>query len=333
MCQNLIYPEALSAGDTVGLIATSTPIDEAGTELPDRAKDRLSEMGFSIIEAPNCRSRHGHTAGTVRERVSALHQFFEDDQIDGILSFWGGYNTHQLLEYLDWDLIRENPKPIIGYSDITCLTNVITDRTGIVTYQGPAGITFAKPIFYDYSANWFRKVVMGGGTELTYEPSEKCSDNVWYERDDQKMVEKVTPDWEAFQPGVAEGRIIGGNLGTLLLLAGTQYWPEFEGRIFFVEEDEAESAATIDRMFTQARQIGIFDKISGMVVGRLPESVRGTGGSMEMILSRSLEGYDFPVMTKLDFGHTDPRFTFPLGVRCRLNSSAKKLTLVERWIK
>lgn len=333
MNKELIFPPPLTEGATLGIIATSTPVDDAGDELVERGYNRLRKLGFEVVEAPNCRSRHGHMAGTVQQRVDALHDFFADDDIDGIMSFWGGLNTHQMLEHLDWELIAANPKPLVGYSDLTCLTNAITAKTGLVTFQGAAGITFAKPRLFDYSVRWFRRVLVEGGDRLAYEPAGGCSDNIWYERDDEKMLEKPAPGWRCFQPGVGTGRIVGGNLGTLLLLAGTSWWPELEGRILFAEEDEVETPGTVDRMFTQARQMGVFDEIAGLVVGRFPESVGLGVEGLEMILERVLEGCDIPVLVDVDFGHTDPRITYPLGVECRMDARAGELELVQRWVR
>lgn len=333
MHTELIRPPRLPKNATLGVIATSSEITHAGDALVERGYQRLRERDFEIVEAPNCRTVHGHAAGTVKERVDALHGFFADPEIDGIIAFWGGLNTHQLLEYLDWELIARNPKPLVGYSDITGLSNAITAKTGLITFSGPAVITFAKPTFFEYSWRWFERVLMEGGDGLQYEPSPICSDNAWYEREDNQMLERPAPGWRCYRPGQASGPIVGGNFGTLLLLAGTPYWPQMQGRILFVEEDEDESPGTIDRIFTQARQMGIFDQIAGMVVGRFAASVKfGDEDSFEMILDEALAGYDFPVMLDVDFGHSDPLITFPIGVRCRMDAGAGELELVEGWV-
>jgi muramoyltetrapeptide carboxypeptidase len=333
MKSELIRPPALPSDATLGVIATSSPITGGGDALIERGYRRLRDKGFEIVEAPNCQRDHGHTAGTIEERVDALHAFFADPDIDGIVAFWGGLNTHQILEYLDWELIAGHPKPLVGYSDVTCLSNAITQMTGLVTFSGPAVITFAKPTLFDYSWRCFERVLIEGGHSLEYEPSPICSDNAWYEREDKAMLERPAPGWRCYRAGEASGPIVGGNLGTLLLLAATPYWPEMEGRILFVEEDEVESPATIDRMFFQARQMGVFDQIAGMVVGRFAASVEfGEGDSFEMILNAALAGYDFPVMVDVDFGHTDPLITFPLGVECRMNAEQGELALVEPWL-
>ena len=328
MVDERIRPPRLEEGATLGIIATSTPVDAAGEELVERGYERLRSEGFEVVEAPNCRRHVGHMAGTVDDRVRALHRFFLDDDIDGIMSFWGGLNSHQLLEKLDWELIAAHPKPLVGYSDLTCLTNTITAKTGLVTYQGPAGITFAKPKAFEYSLHWFRRVIMEEWTAIDVEPSPVCSDNLWYESDDEVMVEKEAPGWRCFRPGEASGRIVGGNFGTLLLLAGTPYWPPLDGAVLFVEEDEVETPATVDRMFTQARQMGVFDAVAGLVVGRFPASVGLDEDGLDAMLERALDGVDIPVLVDVDFGHTDPRMTIPIGMDCRLDATGQRLRFV-----
>ena len=329
----IIRPPPLSSGATLGVIATSSPIDEGGQALVERGYDRLREKGFEVVEAPNCRRLVGHAAGTVAERVEALHGFFADPGIDGIISFWGGQQTHQLLEHLDWELIARNPKVLVGYSDTTSLLNAITHRTGLVTFCGPAVITFAKPTLFDYSWRWFRRVLMEGGASLRYEASPVCSDNAWYERDDEQMIERPAPGWRCFRPGHTRGPIVGGHLGTLLLLAATPYWPEMQGRILFAEASEGDSPERLDRMFTQLRQMGVLDALAGLIVGRVPASAGfSPEDSLEMILETALEGIELPVLLDIDFGHTDPLFAFPLGVSCALDADRGGISLCEPWL-
>lgn len=117
----LIKPKALKPGNTLGIVACSTPINVSSEETIVRACQRLRDRGFQLVEAPNCRKIYGHAAGTIKERAKALHDFFRDPKIDGILNYWGGYQSHQLLEHLDYGLIRKHPKPFIGFSDTTAL--------------------------------------------------------------------------------------------------------------------------------------------------------------------------------------------------------------------
>lgn len=330
----IIKPKPLKPGSTLGIVACSAPIHESSRDTIERAYQRLRDRGFRLVEAPNCRKITGHTAGTVKERVQTLHRFFSDPSIDGILNYWGGHQSHQLLEYLDFALIRRNPKPFIGFSDTTALQMGILVKAGLVTFSAPAGITFGKPIFPDFTWEHFERVLVRPEAPLKLVPSQKFSDNPWYTTTNEKMIFHRNPGWKVYRKGKAQGRVLGGNIGTMLLLAGTPYWPKsFKGKILFVEDDEGESPKTVDRYFTQLRQMGVYEKLAGMVIGRFSRSVGFTKkDSLECILREALRGYQFPVITGVDFGHTDPLITIPLGIRCRINALRPEIVFLEKAV-
>ena len=329
----LLKPKALKAGDTLGIIATSTPITVSGDETIERAYNRLREHGFKIVEAGNCRKSIGHAAGSIADRAGSLNSFFADPDIDGILAYWGGHQSHQLIEYLDYELIRTHPKPLIGYSDTTALQVGIFQETGLVSFSGPAGITFGKPTVPAFTWDHFDKVLMQPEIPLALLSATEFADNPWYLEPDKKMIFKQNKGWKTFRDGRAEGRITGGNVGTMLLLAGTKRWPEFDGRILFAEEDETGTPNTIDWLFTQLRQLGVFDRIAGLVVGRFSGAVKFTEtDTFEMILTDCLKECDFPVITGVDFGHTDPLITIPLGVRCRMDTAEQEISYLEAGV-
>ena len=294
----------------------------------------MRDQGFQLVEAPNCRENNGHAAGSIAARVKALHHFFEDPSINGILSFWGGLQTHQILDHLDYRSIARNPKVLIGFSDTTALQNALFNQIGLVTFSGPAGITFGKPTVPQFTLDHFKNAVMSTVAPFEVGNPREFSENPWYLESEQKMVFQKASQPKIIFPGKAKGRILGGNLGTLLLLAGTPYWPKMKNKVLFVEEDEVESAGTIDRMFYQLRQMGVFKQIKGMVVGRFHSSVGfSKTDSLSMILKDALKGYQFPVMTDLAFGHTDPMITIPLGIQCAMDTETRKITYLESGVK
>jgi muramoyltetrapeptide carboxypeptidase len=330
----LIKPKALKPGDTLGIVTCSTPLSECGEETVQRAYARLRDRGFHLVEAPNCRTMTGHAAGTIKERVKALHDFFKDSKIDGILNYWGGYQSHQLLEYLNFDLIKKHPKAFIGYSDSTALQVGIYAKTGLVSFSGPAGISYGKPVFPEFSWEHFKKVVMNPEVPFQLSSSSEYSDNPWFLEADKKMRFEPNLGWKVFRKGKAQGAIVGGNIGTMLLLSGTEYWPNLRGKILFVEEDESESTKTLDRIFTHLRQMGVYEQIAGMVVGRFHQKVGlKPQDSIEMILEDALRSYKFPVITGVDFGHTDPLITFPLGIKCRMDTAKLEIAFLEAGIR
>lgn len=325
-----IKPPALKKGDLLGIVACSTPIGHCSPTAKERGYQFLQGMGFQLKEAPNCMSVFGHSAGTVKERVDALHAMFADPNVRGIISFWGGFQSHELLDYLDFDLIKLNPKPFIGYSDTTALQVGIYVKTGLVSFSGPAVITFAKPEVPTYTVEHFKKILMDPQVSYVAGVSDQFSDNQWYLTPDTKMIFKPHAGLQVFRPGSTSGIALGGNIGTMLLLAGTPYWPDLKGKILFVEEDEAESPQTMNRMFTQLRQMGVYDQIAGMVIGRFAERVGfEESDSLEMILEETLKGYHFPVMTGADFGHTDPLMTIPQGIACSLDTDKLEIRFDE----
>lgn len=332
MVTKIIKPHKLKHGDNIGIIALSTPASKLKREFRERGYKKLKDLfGFNLIEAPNIDQVDGHSAGTVKDRVKSLHQFFKRKDIHGIISFWGGNNSHQILEYLDYDLIRKNPKVLVGYSDTTSILSAITHKTGLITFNGPAVITFAKPTIPNETIDCFQSLLFDGRDSYEYPVSRSFSDNQWWQ--DDSMQFSVNGGLQVFRKGKAEGRIVGGNIGTLLLLAGTPYFPSMKGKILFVEEDELENPASLDRFFTQLRHMGVYDQISGMVIGRFARSIGLTPtDSLNMILENALRGYKFPVITEFDMGHTDPIMTVPLGAKIRIGTKSKEIQLMENVV-
>ena len=328
----VIKPPRLKVGDTIGIIAPSNPIT-LGEEAVERAYSRLRHLGFAIKEAPQCRFQYGHSAGRVGDRVEAIHAMFGDPNINGVMTFWGGHNSNQLLEYLDYELIRTHPKILIGYSDVTALTVGITARTGLVTFAGPAVITFVKPHIFPETIESFQNILMEPDGSTIYQTSKQCSDTPWYERSDGQMLLEDTPPWQTYQPGKARGPLMGGNIDTMMALLGTDYWPDLDECVLLLEEDENETSGSINRLLTKMRQSGIFEKIVGLAIGRFDCRVGFTqSDSLEMILQETLKGYDFPVLTGVDFGHTDPLLTFPLGIEVELDADSRTITILETAI-
>ncbi|MCB9807638.1 LD-carboxypeptidase [Candidatus Peribacteria bacterium] len=322
----MIAPKPIKKGDTIGIVSPSSPIAAFCPRRFERGVNHLKELGFDVKVGKYATSRYKHTAGTIVERVEDLHLMFSDPDIHAIICTIGGFNSHQLLEKLDFDLIKENPKIFMGYSDIVALLNVITDRTGMITYHGPALL----PQFAEYggvlSYTWkyFQDTVMSAENEISILSSKEWTDELtrWDEADDRKRKMKKNTGMKVLKPGKAEGKLWGGNAGTLLLLAGTPFFPHVKGGILCIEEDEAETPATIDRFFTQLRHMGIYDRINGILIGRCHSSVGlSADDSLEDIVRIATDGYDFPIVFDVDFGHTDPMITIPIGGNCKIDAT------------
>lgn len=319
----LIRPSRLQPGDLIGVVAPSSPVAHFVPRRLARGLAELERLGFRVRLGRHATGKHGHTAGTISDRTADLHEMFADPEVKGIITTIGGSSSNQLLDELDYDLIAANPKVLMGYSDITALHLGIHVRTGLVTFLGPAVL----PQFGEagglmpYIRQAIQRTVCTASPVGELEPSPEIVAEAlrWDVEDDRPRRTTVNPGPQALRSGAARGRIIAGNLSTMLLLAGTPYWPDLKGAILCVEGAETETPASVDRHFTQLRHMGVYDVIAGLVVGRFAPSVGFTPeDSFEEILLTATRGYSFPIGIGFDFGHWDPIFVLPNGVQGEL---------------
>lgn len=330
----IIKPKKLNIGDMIGVVAPANSARFISRDNWNLAVSRFEGRGFNLKFGKHINDLHGHTAGTAKERADDLMAMFLDKDVKAIMAIYGGYNSHQLLEYLDFEAIKANPKIFIGFSDVTSLNNALFTKAGLVNFSGPAFVTFTQPDLPEFTERYFNQFLLEGKNGIQIEPSDEWADDAWWQDEVYSGRKwKENPGWNILKSGRAEGVVIGGNVGTMLLLAGTPYWPDLDGKILFVEDDEEESTQTIDRYFTQLRQMGVYDKIKGMVIGRFPSSVGfKDGDSLKMIIDDALRGYDMPIISEVDFAHTDPLITFPIGCRCSINTDAAEIRFLEAGV-
>ena len=331
----LVKPRRLRIGDTIRIVAPASSMDILDKNIINRGVDNLGKLGFKVEVSPLTGRRHGHTSGTPTERAEALMNAFTDKNVDGVMACWGGWNSNDIIDLLDYKAIRRNPKVFVGYSDITILNTALLEKAGLVNFQGPALVTWTHAHLMGWEVEDFKRATMTTAVPRTLEAAPTYIDDpTYYLHSDTPPKEALNPGWKTYREGEAGGTLIGGHLGTLLTLTGTDYWPRLEGRILFLEEDE-EGGPTgrIARELRQLEQTGAFGEITGLMVGRIP-SVAGLkeGDSLEMILDECLEGYDFPVVTGVDLGHTNPISTIPVGVSAILDASRRRLVYLEAGV-
>lgn len=325
-----ILPPRLNKNKSIGIIAPADPVAGVCSEdIIKRGYEYLRNKGFSVVESRSVKLiTQKHTAGIASFRIKDIHDFIKRDDIGCIMAFWGGFNTNQLLDQLDYELIQKNPKIFIGYSDVTALTTAITTKTGLITFSGPGVISFAKPEPFDYTWDYFEKMCIEPQEDITIEPSKEYADDFYFLRkDNDHRIKKVNDGIKVFNQGNAIGEVVAGNLQTLLVLQGTQYLPDMTGKILFVEEDETSTPAHVDRFICQCKQLGWFNKISGLVIGRFTEQSNfSPEDSLEDILKEYLYDAKFPVLYNVDFGHSDPLITIPNGGIAEINTKEKRIT-------
>lgn len=306
----------------IGIFCPSTPIDK-----DSKRYDYLKSRGFKIFETSQSTKKEGHTAGTIKERIDAIHSLFKNPNIDVLMSYWGGANTNQLLPYIDYELIMKNSKPIIGFSDTSALLLAINKFSKIDTFMGPAGISFDKPDFFEYTFDYFRRVVVDHKSSIEIKDSDNFADDLYFLRKDSNhRVIKKNPGRKTFIEGKAEGKVIASNLQTLLVLAGTKYFPNLEDKILFIEEAESEDTSMIHRFLTHLTQVIDPNKLAAICIGRFPSQCGfNKNDSEEKIYKDVFKNTKIPVVYNLDFGHTDPLFTIPIGWNCSINTKEKSI--------
>ena len=329
---DLVKPRHLKEGDTLRIVAPSSSMDVLDMTSVRRGVENLEKLGLRVEISPYANRRSGHASGTPRERAKDLMDAFRDPDVDGIMTVWGGWNSNDILSHLDYAEIRRNAKVFVGYSDITTLNIALLERAGLISLQGPAFVTFTHPHLMHWEVEGFRNTIMFATSPREIVASPAYIDDPYYFLHPEKIPQEVTnPGWITHRGGVAEGRLVGGHLGTLLALAGTPYWPDLHHKLLLVEEDEEGGpTGNIARKFRQLEQTGALQEIEALLIGRFP-SVVGLkkDDSLEMILEDTLERCEFPVVSDIDFGHTNPIATFPIGVSAKIYADEKRLVYLE----
>lgn len=313
-----MLPERLKAGDEIRVLAPSRSLAIVKGEQRRIAEERLTELGFIVTYGRTALEHDDFFSNSVEDRIADIHEAFADRNVKAIFTAIGGYNANQLLGYLDYELIKNNPKFLIGYSDITAITLAIYQKTGLITYSGPHFSSFGMKSGFDYTLNSFKQAAM---TEQEYliEPSETWSDDAWY-LDQEKRTFHVNNGYGILQEGRAEGTIIGGNLCTMNLLQGTEFMPSLENSILFIEDDSEVHPFTFDRDLQSLLHQPGASGINGIVIGRFQKESGMTEYALQQIIATKRELQGIPVITNANFGHVSPFATIPIGGRAMIEA-------------
>ncbi|MBH5316851.1 LD-carboxypeptidase [Paenibacillus sp. GSMTC-2017] len=315
----------LKAGDEIRVISPSRSLSIIAEDHRNIAKTRLEELGFKVSFSENVLESDEFVSSSIRSRVDDLHAAFLDPNVKAILTTIGGFNSNQLLKYIDYDLIKANPKRICGYSDITALSNAIYAKTGLITYSGPHFSTFAMLQGNTFTVEYFTKIMMQD-TDFKVIHSEQWSDDPWYL--DQENRSFITNDGPyVINPGETSGTIIGGNLCTLNLLQGTDFMPSLKDSILFVEDDYEVQPYTFDRDIQSLIHQPSFEEVKGIVIGRFQKGSNMTKEKLVKIIRSKSELNHIPVIADVDFGHTTPIITFPVGGKVSIRAIEQQIEI------
>ncbi len=324
-----IVAKRLRRGDHVAVIAPARSmriISENGQKI---AISALTRLGLKVEYGKHIKESDDFVSSSIESRIEDINWAFSDREIKGILTVIGGFNSNQLLKYLDYKLIKENPKILCGYSDITALSNAIYAKTGLITYYGPHFSTFGMELGFEFTAEYFQKCLMSS-RPFEVVAAKEWSDDPWY-KDQQDRHFIKNEGYRVINQGEAQGMIIGGNLCTFNLLQGTQYMPNIKNSILFLEDDEETRPHTFDRDLQSLIHQPGFETVRGLVIGRFQKASSMTQQLLDKIIKTKRELDGIPVISGADFGHTAPQITFPIGGTAKMtaNNSGVQLKVMK----
>jgi len=295
------------------------------------AKENFEKQGFKITFSKNCKESDILISSSIKSRVEDIHEAFGDENVKAVFTVIGGFNSNQLLKYLNYDLIKNNPKILCGYSDITALANAITAKTNLITYSGLHFSTWAMKKEFEYNLEYFKRCLMDEN-EFIIEPSKTWSDDAWYKDQDNRKIEK-NEGFIILNQGEAEGIIFGGNLCTFNLLQGTEFMPDISNSILFIEDDDMAGnnfGVEFDRNLQSLVHQPNFNKIRGIIIGRFQKNTDMNLEKLKYIIETKEELKNIPIIANVNFGHTNPLITFPIGGTAKLKVDDKvELTILK----
>ncbi|MBW1996954.1 MAG: LD-carboxypeptidase [Deltaproteobacteria bacterium] len=294
----MLKPEGIVKGDTFGIMAP------AGSVTPDELEEGIELIrgsGYRVILARNIFHSKAYLAGDDTARLQDLHDMFLDRRVKAIMCARGGAGSMRLLDKIDYELIRENPKIFIGYSDITALLLSFYKRAGLVTFHGPV----LREISRDEGDNWtsLEKTISNG-----------------------RRIELSLSGAQVIRPGKTAGPVLGGNLSLVCNMMGTPFLPSLNKKILFLEE-KGEAPYRIDRMLAQLRLSGVLDEVSGVLLGSFEQC--GDPSDLREMFSEIFSALEMPVLMGVPSGHGVRNRTIPMGVRAEVDTEKMVLTFME----
>ena len=307
-----LLPKRLEKGALIGLVTPGSSVSEK--EL-DACVRKLEGLGFRTTYEDTVLSEYGYFAGPDRERADELMDMFKRKEVDGIWCVRGGYGSIRILDMLDYELIRQNPKVLIGYSDITAILTAVYQQSGLVTFHGPVGTSD----FNSFSKRSLRRILMDPRDTYRY-PYKREKDS------------RENPEYDRYTltAGIAEGELIGGNISVLDSIIGTAYEPDFKGKLAYLE-DVGEKTYRIDKMVYHLLSGTNLKEAAGIVMGVFDDcNVNSLPTlSLKQALDDLLKPLDMPVSYGISFGHIKRQVTIPTGIRAIIDADKNAFRLLE----
>ncbi len=314
--QEIIIPMRLKEGDTIGIVSPASAIFE--TEPYTIAQETFEAMGLKVKFGRHVKGRYGHLAGTDEERAADINEMFKDKSVKAIIALRGGSGSARILDKLDYEGIRNNPKIFIGYSDITAIHLAIFEKTGLVTFHGPVAVSSWNA----FSRDSFKALLFAKAKFLYKNPS--------YINEDHLV--NSTNRIRTIKSGKAKGKLLGGNLSVLTGIMGSEYFPkDWSDKILYLE-DIGEKIYAVDRMLSQLYLAGIFNQIKGFVFGKCNDCEPGGSGygslTLEEVIDHYIKPLGIPAFSGAMIGHISDNSTIPNGVEAEIDADKGTIQLL-----
>jgi len=304
----MIKPKPLKKGDKIGLIGASSPTKQDRIEPSIKA---MEDLGFEVVLGESCRGYHGFLSGSDELRAKDINKMFEDKGIKGIFAIRGGYGAARLLDMLDYNMIKKNPKVFAGYSDVTALHNVFNEKCKLITFHTPMASTEFYKGVDDYTMNYFKKNIFSNAPL-----------GILKNPEGQEIKTLVS--------GKAKGKLVGGNLSLVVSSMGTPYELDTKGKILFLE-DVDEYPYRIDRMLLQLKQCGKFKDAAGIILGAWTNCKANEGDnslSLMEVFEELIKTEKKPTIYNLACGHCMPTISIPLGSEVKINGDKSEIIVL-----
>lgn len=305
--RGIILPKRLKRGDTIGIAAPAGPIHE-NSEV-GKFETVLHSMGFKTQVAEHTYGQYGFLSAPDETRAKEFMELIADESVSGIFFIRGGWGCARLLPLLDFEVIKSNPKVIMGFSDITTLLNAITSKTGIITFHGPSG----NSSWNDYSIRYLKDVLINA-KPVRYSNTKAVDHSI-----------------TTYSGGIAEGPLYGGNLSVICGLVGSDYLPDWKGKILFLE-DVMEEPYRVDRMLTHLSLAGVFKEVNGIILGNFRKCKAeepDRSFTLEEVFEHHFASAKIPVFYGAQIGHVRNKFTVPIGIRVTMDADIGTIELAE----
>lgn len=309
----LFLPPRLKVGDTVGVVSPAGPTFHK-SDL-NSVRQSLSALGLKVKFGKHVLSRHGYLAGNDNERANDFNAMIRDETVKAVMAMRGGWGSNRILNLIDYDAVSQNPKIIIGFSDVTSLLLSIYANTGMITFYGPV----ATSKFGRFTTSWVKEILFEGKSPTLINPLLRPDGSINHNH----FIKTINS-------GTARGKLIGGNLTVISSMIGSGYLPDWNGKILFLEE-VGEKIYHIDRMLTQLKLAGVFEKLSGIVFGKCVKcdpSKTTLSLTLDKVFDEIFIPLKIPVYSGAMIGHINRIFTIPIGLEADMDADKGTIKLL-----